>query len=270
MKSSKYNLFWEVEDGKVLAFNSMSKGVAILTPEDYSEIQRILSSPDEYQYNTHKKRELKRKLIKGRFLIDENVDEMKILRFRFNSVMYNADTFSLTVCPTLNCNMRCSYCYQSGFECVEQLQRSHNLVMSDEVKRRLVKLVEKKTKQARKFRLIWYGGEPLLALDTVAGLGRKFKEICEKNECKYEASIVTNGYLLTENVAERLRDSGVTSAEVILDGPPEVHDRRRPLKNGKGTFGTIFNNIKASSKIIEVILRINIDKTNIHSAGDLF
>ncbi|MFD0522934.1 radical SAM protein [Paractinoplanes durhamensis] len=81
----------------------------------------------------------------------------------------------------------------------------------------------------------------------------------------YSAGIITNGYLLTAEVAGQLRDRGVTTAQVTVDGPPEVHDRRRPLAGGRGTFDTLLANIVAVAGLIDVTVRVNLDRGN---AGD--
>jgi len=53
--------------------------------------------------------------------------------------------------------------------------------------------------------------------------------------------------------------------QVTLDGPPEVHDRRRPLANGRGTFNQILENLIVLGGLapqVHVALRVNFDKTN--------
>ena len=59
---------------------------------------------------------------------------------------------------------------------------------------------------------------------------------CATAGVKYGADIVTNGYLFDEATCQRLADHSVDAAQITLDGPPEVHDRRRPLASGQGTF----------------------------------
>jgi uncharacterized protein len=80
------------------------------------------------------------------------------------------------------------------------------------------------------------------------------------------ASIITNGYLLDGLMAERLKSIGIGDAQVTLDGPEEVHDRRRKLHNGNGTYRRIVDNLKESTQILDVGVRINVDKDNVETA----
>jgi uncharacterized protein len=75
--------------------------------------------------------------------------------------------------------------------------------------------------------------------------------------------MITNGYLLDKPLALQLREQGIVHLQVTLDGPPEVHDARRVLANGEGTFTRIMNNIVDVVDVIPAItVRVNTDKTN--------
>ena len=54
-----------------------------------------------------------------------------------------------------------------------------------------------------------------------------------------------------------------------LDGPPEVHDRRRPLASGHGTFHRILSNIESVARVLRICVRINIDKQNADAVPEL-
>jgi uncharacterized protein len=62
---------------------------------------------------------------------------------------------------------------------------------------------------------------------------------------------------------------GVRSAQVTFDGPPDIHDSRRPLTSGLGSFQTILDNLKSIPDSFKVNIRINIDSRNKDSAFDL-
>jgi uncharacterized protein len=59
-----------------------------------------------------------------------------------------------------------------------------------------------------------------------------------------------------------------------LDGPPEIHDKRRYFKkDGAGTFSEIYSNIRAALEgnfIDKIDLRINIDRENYQVIDKLF
>ena len=67
----------------------------------------------------------------------------------------------------------------------------------------------------------------------------------------------------------RLAAAGVTGAQITLDGPPEIHDRRRKLHSGRGTFDQIVRNLKETKDILNFLVRVNVDKENFEAAFKL-
>ncbi len=254
MQPSRYNFFFDAENGTHLAFNALSGGLATLTEEKHRQVQEILRSPNSYRYDSQAKLELREKLLQGGFLLREGVDELDILKVRYRSSRFNPRPLKLTILPTLRCNFRCIYCYEGR----------KNITMSREIQRGLVEFVRKKTEGVESLTTSWYGGEPLLALDIIAYLRGEFAKICEAKGIKYSpGGIVTNGYLLTRDVAKRLKEMGIETAQVTLDGPREVHDQRRPLANGRGSFDRIMENLSQVSKVLKQIqIRVNTDRNN--------
>lgn len=68
------------------------------------------------------------------------------------------------------------------------------------------------------------GGEPLLRLDALVAVAEMLAG------ARVAVSLVTNGYLVTPDVARRLADAGVRLVQVSVDGAtPASHERLRPL-----------------------------------------
>ncbi|MGQ9847575.1 MAG: radical SAM protein [Bacteroidales bacterium] len=115
-----------------------------------------------------------------------------------------------------------------------------------------------------------YGGEPLLKLDVIERLTQRFIEICSNNNVEYKASLVTNGFLLNEEKINTLMRCKILNCQITLDGPPAVHDFRRCLKDGGGTFDTIMQNIFLILQTsIKLVIRLNLDKENMNYIWDL-
>lgn len=254
MKASRYNKFFDSDEGTKLAYNCMSSGLATLTERKYRQVLEILANPDTYNFNTRARKELRDKLLQGGFLLQDGMDELDILKVRNWSSRFDPRHLKLTVLPTLKCNFRCVYCYEGR----------KNVTMTLDTQKALVEFVRNKAKGVEGLTINWYGGEPLLALDAITYLHGEFKKVCEEKGCKYSpGGIVTNGYLLTKTVAENLRQMGVETAQVTLDGPKDVHDARRPLAGGKKTFDRIMDNLCQVVDIFKRIsIRVNTDKTN--------
>jgi len=64
---------------------------------------------------------------------------------------------------------------------------------------------------------------------------------------------------------DNLVKNGLTAIQVTIDGIREIHDARRPLKNGKGSFDTIMRNLREVAGMVKIFLRTNIDKNNVDS-----
>jgi len=255
MKVSRYNKFFDSEEGIKLAYNCLTDSLATLTNQKFHQVKEILASPNTYRFDTKAKEELRDSLFKGGFLLDDEIDELGFLKVRNRIARFDPSHLRLTIIPTLRCNFRCTYCYEG----------SKTDTMSKEMIKGLVDFVKQKTKNVKSMTVNWYGGEPLLALDAIIYLRDEFEKVCKINGCSYNnaSAIITNGYLLTKERAQRLRDLGIDAVQVTLDGPKGVHDQRRSLTNGKGTFDQIIDNLCQTVGILKFItIRVNTDKTN--------
>ncbi len=88
-------------------------------------------------------------------------------------------------------------------------------------------------------------------------------------EADLSLCFVTNGYYLEEYIPV-LRKGKIREVQVTLDGTESVHNTRRFLKGGGGTFEKIVKGIDACLKDnIDVNLRMVIDKENIANLSDL-
>jgi len=107
MKESNYNYFVEYElDNVFLGYNCVSGGLYVFPGKQYDEMKKILKAPDRVEDSI-----LKEKLIKGRFLIDDDLDELQLLKLRNNTARFNPNGLGLVITPTLFCNFDCPYCY---------------------------------------------------------------------------------------------------------------------------------------------------------------
>ena len=100
----------------------------------------------------------------------------------------------------------------------------------------------------------------------------KIKQIIHKinDECNVEISsqsIITNAYLLSDNVIRDMMNLGFTQVQISFDGDEESHDKTRFLKGNKGkTFAKIIGNldnlVSQTPDDFKIDLRINVNKTN--------
>ncbi len=252
-KISRYNHFQPWRDGNYIAYNAHSGAVAVMTGENYEVYNRLVEklSHSSAPELTSEEQELLQQLQYGRFVYGDDEDEFESLKFRHNMTRYDQTRLGLVLAPTLACNMACEYCY-------EENKRGR---MSAAVIEALIDYVEK---QARGLSLVdigWYGGEPLLAMDIIEDITQTMLELGEEYKFTYTSSMISNGYLLTRENVDRLRDLQVSVVQVTIDGPARIHNKKRPLKNGRESFEAIVENIAYAVTKIAVGVRVNVDKT---------
>ncbi|NFI52275.1 SPASM domain-containing protein [Clostridium botulinum] len=250
MKLSKFNIIKYINED-TLIYNTISAGVLMLNKE-YSKYFKDLQN-----IGTSDKEDLIEQLKQGNMVVDDDIDEVSMLEVANYSQRFSNSHLSLTIAPTLNCNFACPYCYEEGYRYSS---------MNSDVKNDLIKFIEN-YKNINQLNITWYGGEPLLEINVIEELTKKILKKFDTS--KYSASIVTNGFLLNKENALILKNNHVKSVQVTLDGPKEIHDSRRILLSGAGTFDTILRNIKESCEIIPIVVRINVDKSNINKVDSL-
>jgi radical SAM additional 4Fe4S-binding domain len=270
MKPSIYNFVWSTDDPKkVMIFNSLTTALAEVRK---SHIDLLNISQFDYALLPENKRQFVDELRKGGFVVDDTADELRMVKFAYNSDKYESSLARLVIAPTLACNFACSYCFEQSDKS-QGKNDNQNVFMPDVVKQDLLKYVEKIVKTGKDIFVTWYGGEPLLAKETVFDLSQKIIAITEENKVEYSAGMLTNGYLLSEDsgTVQNFKRNRIKFVHVTLDGPREVHDSRRMLKGSSGpTFDRILEGIKLlKANGIETYIRVNIDRSNIDNISSL-
>lgn len=260
MKPSKFNLFIPIKGSNLtLGFNCVSGGLAQFSNDEVKLIKHAFSDHNCGGTLARLSVDLKEVLTKGRFVIPDHENEIQLLRQLNYKGRFKSNHLSLTIAPTLRCNFRCQYCWEQ-----------HKKVdMTPEIEDCLVSWVHKKLGSLKRLFVTWFGGEPLMQKKTILGLSEKFLSLCSQLKIPYSAKMVSNGYLLNRNTAMQLKDVKVSEVQITIDGPEWIHDRRRRLKNGKGTFLRIVENIEEIHDLVRIIVRVNIDRTNLYYVPEL-
>lgn len=255
MKQSLFNIKTRVND-KLVIYNTFSAGILSLDKE-YEKKYEELSSIS-YKSGTHD--DLKNELIKGNMIVREDEDEIGRLTSMYNLSKFNNSTLSLTIAPTMECNFACIYCYEKGHR-----YKSMNKEILDQT----ISFINNNLAHKKGLGITWYGGEPLLAIDSMEYIYGNLKKDFP-DDFIYSSGIVTNGYLLDREMAMRLRNLNVEHVQITLDGDREDHDSRRFMIDGKKTYDVIINNIKEVYNIINISVRINVDHTNKNNINNIF
>lgn len=249
-KFSKYNLVAKNYMDQYYIYNVLSKNCDLVSSKIYNllvnkKIDKILVNPF-----------LKEKMIEKGYIIDDTINEMEYIEYKYNSIVWDSEVLDLTFIMTHACNFQCIYCYQ------KEEKKSFSIDAIKKIKR----FIERETKNnIKKVYINWFGGEPLLEKETLLDLSDFILKIGKINKFTYLGRITTNGYLLTENLFLNLLNSHIFFYMITIDGIKEYHDKQRPLKNGKGTYDRIMENLQAIKKInrsYSIDIRVNVSRDN--------
>ena len=166
-----------------------------------------------------------------------------------------ADEIQLFFAPWYACNFACGYCYQASYD-------SHPMELDPAVIAAFFAHVGRTFSGRRKY-LTLFGGAPLLPGDRarsgIAALLRGARDL------GLDVAVVTNGFTL-ESYLPLLAEASIRELQVTLDGPQAIHDERRPLRGGGGTFEKIVAGIDAAlAQDLPVNLRVVVDRKNLES-----
>lgn len=234
-----------------MAFNGGTAALAEIDVATLPRFQRLLRAPETAV--SDQDRELLAQMQYARFLCADDVDEVEEQRQRNDEQKRFGKTFFMTIAPTLGCNFRCDYCFQAA----------EPIVMSESTANALLEYTAKRVDGCERMMVTWFGGEPTLCPDRVVSLQERLNKLCLEYDLKeMSASLISNGYSLDGTLAERFKEAGITEAQITIDGPAEIHDRRRKLRSGRGTLDRILANLEQTSQILRIVIRINVDCEN--------
>lgn len=187
-------------------------------------------------------------LIKMKVINVDDEKEIAGIKFHILSNRFYPRTLHLTINPTLACNFNCEYCFES----------SHPVKhMSDNIEDDIIKFIKNKD-LVNKIKVTWFGGEPLLAFKRIISLSERILGL----GYDYSAGMITNGYLMTEDVIRKFKDLRIRTVQITIDGNETLHNKRRALKNGGKTYNKILDNIERAQNLspeTKIIVRVNID-----------
>jgi len=248
---SRYNVRARTEDGGLVVWNSLTGTMSAFPESQREALEGYLRRPGFVA----PREGMVEYLCERGFLVEKGTDEYRRLRMAFGQQHYRTDVLELILLASEDCNFRCTYCY-------EDFNRG---TMEPWVRQAVKKLVAQRAPTLRRLQVRWFGGEPLYGFPAIEELAPYFADLAERHPLRYGASMTTNGYLLTPEVAGKLLRWGVKAYQITLDGPAETHDRSRPRRDGGGSFDVILDNLRALRRRDEpflVDLRLNFDRSN--------
>ncbi len=265
MKASIYNTFFFHENSFV-GYNALQDKFIILVQELYelynaAIIEKNIPRLKEIHNNFYNH------LVENGFIISEEINELeevkKIVR---KNDLENEEFYQLTINPTMNCNFKCWYCYETHIKVSKMNSQTVDSVVN------CVKAILLEKKDLKKFVLRWFGGEPLLYFDkTVLPILEQVYPLMRNKEINFTSGFTTNGLLINRKMLEECKNNGVNNFQITLDGHRERHNQVRYVSDTRGSYDEIIENIKLCAKEgFSVSVRLNISQETLNNENILF
>ncbi|MBR2867467.1 MAG: radical SAM protein [Clostridia bacterium] len=184
------------------------------------------------------------------------IENMKLLAQCRNKLWKNPKLTYLFFEITDSCNMSCIHCGSRS--------SPHNkkFLQYEAVKSVLEDVAARY--EADKIMVCLTGGEPMLHPD--------FYRICKcAKEIGFLCGITTNGTLIDETAAKKIKENGVRSVSISLDGTKDTHEWFRDTSGSyKKTVDGIRNLVKVASTDIAVQVTTVVHKENIKQLDEIY
>jgi radical SAM protein with 4Fe4S-binding SPASM domain len=159
---------------------------------------------------------------------------------------------------TLRCNAKCKHCgSRAGEDC-----HVEDELTTEEIKNVFQSIANKY--DAKKILINITGGEPLLRQDLFDVMD------FAHNKLGYMWGMTTNGMLMTDDIIQKMKDTGMRTISVSLDGMQESHDKFRGVP---GSFNKIIENmnkLKEARFLNYAQITTVINKLNINELDELY
>ena len=239
MNISPHNLFVNEQDDAIIILNTISGAIFELEKSIYDKYQN--SNENEYKNLPY-------------------YSELLDLGF-FSSYAdseIRGKTLTIVLSLSEKCNLKCYYCFE------KVIPKQNN---NSDVHRNVPELLDaylSNNQEIDSVFVIWFGGEPLMEAKKIQSLSKSFIEICDNYKKTYSATIITNGTLLNDEFISNIGALHIRSIQLTIDGGL---NKFIDNKSGNQHLWQSFNEAlcKITNKIIDVKLRINVDRDNILS-----
>jgi uncharacterized protein len=193
------------------------------------------------------------------FIVNEDIDEINKIRYRNRKAIFADRFYRLIINPTQDCIFNCWYCNQhtqnmGGMkaEVVKKVKKHIDVMVRDE---KITGLF-----------LDWFGGEPLMYFDEIVyPIAQYAFTLIEKYNLPFFQHATTNAYLITQKMADEMKNIKLNSFQITLDGDEERHNKIRNV-NGKPSYKRIMDNIILLCETIpdlRITIRLNYDNSTL-------
>ena len=192
---------------------------------------------------TAEERESQEILREDGFLVRERAEDDARVRAYLDKAREGIPgTMYVTLMPTLQCNLACSYCFQKEHPAFTKMSSP----TEDATLEWILRQVDERGLGT--LHVHYFGGEPTTRKDYCLRTAEVFSAAMKARGGTFEWQMTTNAIHLDVDFAKRMESFGPGAFQITLDGDRETHDRMRVYRDGRGTFDIIFDNVVALAR----------------------
>jgi uncharacterized protein len=276
LKFSKYSILSDrLPQGGYILMNGISGALDLISSEIGDLLKDAmwsehpeLAQPVISQLSTQTVADFK----EGGHLTELDEEEERSLVVTMAEAMHYRESSNprFLIVPNMDCNYRCTYCFERPLQNTmksdhaEITHRKGNVVMGRDQVDTIFASIEKLQKDAgheRGGQIVLYGGEPL----DRANAPVVYAIVKTGMERGYYFAAITNGHDL-DHYIDLLGRKRIEQVQISIDGPKEVHDKRRIYLGKESSFDKIVANIDLALRETDaqIQIRVHVDPGNIN------
>lgn len=250
MKESAYNIYIE-NVNSYLCFNCITSALIEL------EKSRIINNKLDLKTFSDEEIEF---LLTNSYILNDDDDEIESLKLLHKTTCFNSHGLNLIILPTLDCQAKCSYCFQPR-EKIYMLESTVDNILT------MINNYYQNTSE-KNLAISWFGGEPMLenAWKCMEYFYNNLHKIINKFNLNYYTSIISNGeYFNNDNVAF-LKENKLEHVQITFDGSKKIHNKIKQCN----IYDKALNNINLlNNSNIRVGIRVNLSQDYDNNIEDL-
>ena len=164
-------------------------------------------------------------------LSSDNASPSKQVPFAPGKAMPPVKALCLSIAH--DCNMRCKYCFASTGD-----YGRDRSVMSSQTGKKAIDFVLSQSGSVHNLEVDFFGGEPLLAFDTVRDVVCYAREQEKRTGKCFRFTLTTNGTLLNDEIIDFINRE-MANVVLSVDGRKQVNDRVRYFEDGTGCYDAV-------------------------------
>lgn len=252
MKESYYNVYAETKKA-VVCYNTIHQKFVLLPKGLYHTIKNgLFLDIDDSSFQLLKENHI---------LIDDNENEREELIKNHNEAISEENaTYELTLLPSLDCNLRCWYCFETRVADSRLTPQTTEAIFNH------VKQVFQK-KHINQIHIELFGGEPLLYFEEeLYPLLNRIKQYVESVGKSAHFVFVTNGVCITSKTLPLFANLKARF-QISIDGYRKKHNNIKKMPDSEeDVYGRVMKTIHSLVDTYEayINLRINYDRQTLN------